>query len=376
MIYLDNAATTGKKPTAVINTVTKALQKNSANPGRSDHKLSSDTALMVYSARKTAADFFGAQTENVIFTPNCTMSLNMAIKCNLNKGDHVIISSYEHNAVLRPIYKMSLDGVIEYDVANVIVGDKMATYRAFEHLVKPNTKMIICTHASNVTGEIMPIEALAQLCKQYGIIFVVDAAQTAGVLPIGIKDGIDYLCIASHKGLYAPMGTGVLVCGKPIEKTIVEGGTGSFSNMYEQPIDMPERLESGTVNVPGIAGIKAGIEFVKEKTLDRIYRHEITLLQLLYDNLEKMSGIRLYLGRPEINITAPVLSFNVRGKSSMETADYLSKNNIAVRAGLHCAVLAHKTIGTVDTGTVRVCTSVFNTKNDILSLIEVIRRYK
>ena len=375
MIYLDNAATTGKKPSGVINAVNKALQRNSANPGRSGHKLSDDTAVMVYNARETVADFFSAQTENVIFTQNCTMSLNMAIKGNIKSGDHVIISSYEHNAVLRPIYKLSSEG-IEYDVANVIVGDKEATYRAFERLIKSNTKMIVCTHASNVTGELMPIEMLAELCKQKGIIFVVDAAQTAGVLPIALKDGMDYLCIASHKGLYAPMGTGILVCGRPVEKTVIEGGTGTFSNVYEQPTDMPERLESGTLNVPGIAGIKAGIDFVKEKTIDRIYRHEISLVQLLYDNLEKMSGIRLYMQRPEVNKTAPVLSFNVEGKNSMETADYLSKNGIAVRAGLHCAVLAHKTIGTVDVGTVRVCTSVFNTKNDIFSFIDVLKRYK
>ncbi len=376
MIYLDNAATTGRKPQQVINAVSTALSKYSANPGRSGHALSESAAMLVYSARERVADFFGAEPSEVVFTLNCSLSLNMAIKGMVKKGDHVIISSYEHNAVLRPVYKLAEDGVIELDIAKVIVGDNEATYRSFEHLIRSNTKLIICTHASNVTGEIMPIRALCKLCREKGITFIVDAAQTAGIIPIDMSDGIDYLCVAAHKGLYAPMGTGILICKKPLNDTIIEGGTGTFSNMLKQPKDMPERLESGTLNVPGIAGIKAGIDFLETQGLKKIHRHEISLLQTLYDGLYTLPGVRLYTARPTADKYAPVLSFNVEGKNSMETAAHLSKNGIAVRAGLHCAVLAHKTLGTVDVGTVRVCPSVYNTKTDVLSLLKAIKTLK
>ncbi|MBQ2274148.1 MAG: aminotransferase class V-fold PLP-dependent enzyme [Clostridia bacterium] len=375
MIYLDNAATTGKKPPQVINAVNLALKNYSANPGRSGHKLAEESALLVYKARKKVGDFFGCNTENVVFTSNCTLALNMAIKGNIRQGDHIIISSYEHNAVLRPVYKLALDGVAEFSVANVTVGDGDATYRAFERLIKPNTKMIVCTHASNVTGEIMPILRLSELCKEKGIIFVVDAAQTAGILPIDMK-GIDYLCVAAHKGLYAPMGTGILLCGKESQDTLIEGGTGTFSNMFEQPKDMPERLESGTVSVPLIAGVKAGVDFIEEKGLKKIHSHEITLLQTLYDKLASLKNVILYTKRPKTEEFAPVLSFNLEGKNSMEVAEILSQNGIAVRAGLHCSPLAHKTLATDKIGTVRVCPSVYNTKNDCFSLINVVKSIK
>ncbi len=376
MIYLDNAATTGRKPPQVISAVNMALQNYSANPGRSGHSLSVDTAMLVYDARKKIGDFFGCDASGVIFTGNCTLALNMAIKGNIKQGDHIIISSYEHNAVLRPVYKLALDGVAEFDVARVTVGDSDATYRAFECLIKPNTKMIICTHASNVTGEIMPILRLSKLCKENGIIFVVDAAQTAGIIPINIKNSIDYLCVAAHKGLYAPMGTGILLTNKEPQDTLIEGGTGTFSNMFAQPKDMPERLESGTLPVPLIAGVKAGVEFLEQKGLKKIHSHEISLLQILYDKLASLPNVLLYTERPTAEKFAPVLSFNLEGKNSMQVAEKLSQKGIAVRAGLHCAPLAHKTIGTEDIGTVRVCPSVYNTKNDVLTLFNVVKSIK
>ena len=235
--------------------------------------------------------------------------------------------------------------------------------------------MIVCTHASNVTGEIMPISKLSELCREKGIIFVVDAAQTAGILPINME-GIDYLCVAAHKGLYAPMGTGVLLCGKEVQDTLIEGGTGTFSNMFDQPKDMPERLESGTVSVPLIAGVKAGVDFIEEKGLKKIHSHEIALLQTLYDKLSLLPNVILYTQRPTPEKFAPVLSFNLKGKNSMEVAQKLSQNGIAVRAGLHCSPLAHKTLGTDKIGTVRVCPSVYNTKNDCFSLINVVKSIK
>ncbi len=374
MIYLDNAATTGKKPESVIRAVGTALRDYSANPGRSGHALSQRTALAVYGARENLGVMFGCDTENVIFTANCTQALNTVIKGILKSGDHLIISSYEHNAVARPAYKISKENGIELDIAPVIVGDTDATYRSFEKLVKKNTRLIVCTHASNVTGEIMPIERIAELCRKRDILFAVDAAQTAGVIPIDMKMGIDYLCIAPHKGLYAPMGTGVLMCGRKIENTLIEGGTGSFSNSFSQPEDMPERLESGTVNVPGIVGISEGVDFVKKRGIERIYSHELALIGELYDRFKKNSKVILYTDKPSKERFVPVLSFNVSGKNSMETADYLSSAGIAVRAGLHCAPLAHKTIGTVDRGTVRVCPSAFNNVYDVAAVADVIAK--
>ncbi len=377
MIYLDNAATTGRKPQIVINAVNNALMNLSANPGRSGHSLSQRAAMQVYKAREKTADFFGADTENVVFTSNCTTSINMVIKGVLKKGDHIIISSLEHNAVIRPIFKLQKNGMIEYDIAPVIFGDRESTVRSFQRLIKENTRMIICTHASNVTGEVLPIEQLARICREYDIIFAVDAAQSAGVLPIDMKGtGIDYLCIAPHKGLYAPMGVGVLIARRPVDNTIIEGGTGTFSNMLDQPTDMPEHLESGTVNLPGIEGVSAGIDYINGMGISRIYSHELKLVQELYDALSDISGVILYSNRPQKEAYVPVVSFNIAGSNSMEVADYLSSNGVAVRAGLHCSPLAHKALGTIDCGTVRVCPSAFNNKYEINTLIKLINNYK
>ncbi len=377
MIYFDNAATTGKKPQAVLNAVTTAMQKLSANPGRSGHEMAQKAGETVYKTREKVAKMFGTEPTNVVFTQNCTQSLNFVIKGVLKPGDHVIISSLEHNAVARPVYKMLGDGLIELDVAQVILGDSEATVRSFRRLIKKNTKMIICTHASNVTGEILPIKEIALLCKENGIIFTVDAAQTAGVMPIDMGNmGIDYLCIAPHKGLYSPMGIGILCAHRPIESTIIEGGTGSHSNMLAQPLDMPERFESGTVNLPGIAGVSAGIDFVNNFGLEKIYSHELMLYKTIFEGISKIPGVSVYSGMPQKGKTAPVFSFNIDGITSMEVASMLSKKGIASRAGLHCAPLAHLTLGTIDTGTVRVSPSVFNNKNEVYALINAVKSIK
>ena len=377
MIYLDNAATTGKKPQGVIMAVDNALKNMCANPGRSGHSLSQAVGEMVYKTREKVAKMFGADPTHVIFTHNCTESLNFVIKGVLNKGDSVIISSFEHNACARPVFKLFYDGEIECDIAEVIIGDSAATCRSFERLIRDNTKLIICTHASNVTGEILPIEELGKICKEKGILFAVDAAQTAGVLPIDMeKMGIDFLCVAPHKGLYSPMGTGILICRKELNKTLIEGGTGTHSNMLTQPDDMPERLESGTLNIPGIAGLSAGIDFVNKTSLEKIYKHELMLCKTLFEELSKIKGVKIYSQEPKEGKTVPVISFAVNGATSMTVGSYLSQKGIAVRAGLHCAPLAHFTLGTQDSGTVRVSPSAFNTKNDIKELISVIKSFK
>lgn len=366
MKYLDNAATTFPKPMQVIAAANNCLKNYSANPGRAGHALSIKAAEAVYKSRKKCADFFGCNNaENVIFTLNCTTAINFVLKGVLNSGDHVICSCFEHNAVLRPLNALKDIGV-EYDVAHAFIDNDDATVNAFEALIKDNTKMIICTHASNVFGAIMPIGRIAELCKNYGILLLVDAAQTAGVLPINTqKLGIDYLCVATHKGLYSPMGTGVLIANKPIDKTLIEGGTGSMSIIEKQPEILPDRFESGTINLSGIAAISAGIDFVNSKGIDNIYKNELVLMQYLYRGLEKNKNIILYTPYSKRNAFVPLLSFNVKDMHSEETAEKLNSFGIAVRAGLHCAPLAHKTMGTISSGTVRVAPSVYTTYSDI-----------
>lgn len=375
MIYLDNAATSGKKPYSVIRAVQNALGEYSANPGRSGHNLSMKTAEKVYETRNSVAAFFGASSpENVVFTANCTAALNFVIKGCLSKGDHVIISDIEHNAVFRPVYKLFNEGIITYDIAEVDLYDTKKTAENFEKLITAQTKMIICSGASNVCGVLSPIELLGKLCRKHGLLFAVDAAQSAGISEINMqKMNIDYLAVASHKGLYAPMGTGILVCEKPIKNTIIEGGTGSYSLLAVQPEEMPERLESGTVNVPGIFGINAGIRYVKNIGTDKIYRYEISLIQKLYEDLAAMKNIKLYTPYPEIYKYSPVLSFNLEGKNCDETAFALNQKGISVRAGFHCAALAHEKLGTKDTGTVRVSVADFNTKNEIKYLVNMLK---
>ncbi len=374
MIYFDNAATSGTKPQSVIEAVSIALKNYSANPGRSGHKESVKAAEAVFNVREKIADFFNSSgPQNIVFTLNCTHSINCVLKGVLNKGDHVIVSSLEHNAVIRPLTKIKCN----YTVATVSDTNDEITVENFKKSIKPNTKLIFCTGASNVTGKILPIEKIGKLCREKGILFGVDAAQTAGVLEIDMKKmNIDFLCIAPHKGLYAPMGIGILICERYIPNTIIEGGTGSNSLQTVQPLELPERLESGTLNLPAVLGVGAGIDFIKKTTLSKLYKHEMELIQSIYNGLVKNKNILLYTPYPKTYSFAPVLSFNFKDKSSDEIAEHLSDNGIAVRAGYHCAPSAHKQLGTLDTGTVRVAVSGFNNKNEVAKFLKVINAKK
>lgn len=374
MIYFDNAATTGKKPQSVVKAVNDALINYSANPGRSGHSASVKAAEAVFGVREKIADFFGAEgAEGVCFTMNCTHSINCVIKGVLRTGDRVLTSSLEHNAVMRPIKKIGTG----FDIAEISLEDDGKTLAQIESKIVPNTKLVICTGASNVLGKILPIKQIGEICKRKGVYFALDAAQTAGVLPIDMKEmNIDFLCIAPHKGLYAPMGVGVLVCRRGIDNTIIEGGTGTNSIELTQPDSLPERIESGTVNLPAILGIGAGLDYVKHIGIDKIYNHEMMLINELYKGLKANPDIILYTPEPIKHGYVPVLSFNYRGLSSGETAEILSKNGIAVRGGLHCAPTAHKVIGTLDTGTVRVSVATFNNINEIKRLILLLQNKK
>ncbi len=377
MIYFDNAATTGQKPQTVIQAVNNALKNFSVNPGRGGYSASKICAEQIYNCRRELADFFGAEDETgVIFTHNCTAALNMAIKGVASKGDHIITSSLEHNAVMRPLYQLKKQGV-EVDIADVIFDDREATVRGFQKLIKSNTKLIVCTGASNVTGHILPIKEIGKIANERGVKFIVDAAQTAGVVRMDMAEmNIDYLCIAGHKGLYAPESIGVLIARKPIENTIIEGGTGTASYLYSQPDSMPERFESGTVAVPLIFGLRAGLDFVKSKGIKNIYKGEMSLAQSAYDRLSKIDGITLYSRRPEIDYTVPTLSFNLGFAESSAVAEQLGEMGTAVRAGLHCAPSAHSSIGTIERGTIRISFSAFNTFDEVLRFCEQVKRIK
>lgn len=368
MIYFDNAATSGHKPQSVINAVDWALKNLSANPGRSGHKLSVKAADLVYNTRQKTADFFGAEgAEQVVFTQNCTQSLNFVIKGVLKRGEHCVVSNLEHNAVMRPLVKTG----INFDTATVFEDDN-DTIRAFEEKLKVNTKLVIMTSASNVTGRILPFVEIARICEKRGILFCLDAAQGAGVLPINMQNmHIDFLCVAPHKGLYAPMGVGILICRKPIENTIIEGGTGTSSLEFSQPHILPEMLESGTLNLPAIAGLSAGIDFVNKMGVENVYKKEMRLLGIFYDGLAKNGKMVLYTKPPQMHKYAPVLPFNVRDVASDTAAEFFDRNGVALRAGLHCAPTAHKTLGTSDSGTLRASFSVFNTENEVQRVINI-----
>lgn len=371
MIYFDNAATTGIKPARVVGAVKYAMEHNSANPGRSGHEASLKAAETVYKARKKLARFFGAESvESVVFTQNCTHSVNCVLKGIVHKGEHVVVSSLEHNAVMRPLVKMG----VAYTCAQVSLDNDEETLKNFKKSIRPNTKLVFCTGASNVLGKTLPLGKIGELCKKNNSFFAVDAAQISGVMPIDMeKQNIDFLCVAPHKGLYAPMGTGVLIARKNIPETLIEGGTGTNSIEMFQPRELPERLESGTVNVPGIAGISAGVDYVESIGLEKIYSHEMRLIGRLYSELQKIPEIVLYTPKPQVKLYAPVLSFNVKGMPSTKTASLLSNYGVAVRGGLHCAPSAHSVIDTLEVGTVRVSVGTFNTEKEIDAFLTILK---
>lgn len=372
MIYWDNAATTWPKPPAVRQAVGQALQQYGANPGRAGHRMAMDTAEEVFTCRRTVADFFGlGDPAGVIFTLNCTMALNTVIQGVVGNGGRVLVSDLEHNAVVRPV--VALNGVSpRYDVAAWSPSAEQ-TVEHFRRAIRPDTQLMVCTHASNVFGCIFPLRQLSRLAHDNGILFCVDAAQSAGVLSIDMeRDGIDYLCIAPHKGLYAPTGTGILLC-RERERVLplVRGGTGSYSMRMEQPADLPDRLESGTPNVAGICGIRAGLQCVREVGQERIYRHELACLQYVYERLKGHPAVRLYTPYPMYGKTVPVLSLNVGDMPSEELAAFLDAHGIAVRAGLHCAPWAHRRFGTLEQGTVRLAPSAHSTMAEAEEIVKV-----
>lgn len=367
-MYWDNAATTWPKPVTVREAACKANQLYGANPGRSGHRMSLAAAEQLYACRQAAAEFFGlSDPTHVVFTANCTTALNVVIQGVLAQGGSVLTSDLEHNAVMRPL---TLYGRYQ---AVTWCSDEDELVERFRRAIGPDTRMLVCTHASNVFGVSLPIRRLGELAHRYGLLFCVDAAQSAGILPIDMEaDHIDFLCVAPHKGLYAPMGTGMLLCRDAMAlPPFVLGGTGSRSLSMEQPEELPDRWESGTPNTPGICGIRAGIEFVNQIGRGVVYEHEMRCLQHVYDCLTECATIRFYTPRPVVERAVPVLSLNVGEMPSEQVAALLDEQGVEVRAGLHCAPAAHRHFGTWQQGTVRLAPSAFSTETEAREICKV-----
>ncbi len=371
MIYLDNSATTYPKPYSVRQMLGNAPVFYGANPGRGGYRMSNDTALKVHQVRELIAEMFGAESEeNVVFTLNCTHALNIAIKGLAQKGGHAVTSCLEHNSVIRPLTKLKMSGEFDFDMARVYV-DEDETVKSFESKIRPNTCFIVCTYASNVFGDILPIEKIGRLAEKYKIPLIVDAAQAAGVIDIDMKrDNISCLCMPGHKGLYGPSGTGVLILSENCNpETLMEGGTGSESKNFLQPKFLPDRYESGTQNISGIIALGEGVKFVKKQKINNIRAHESELTERLFKNFLFSDRVIVYNNFDREKFV-PILSFNIASLSGEETASLLAQENIAVRGGFHCNPSAHDFYKTSAKGTVRASFSLFNTKNDVDYLIK------
>lgn len=376
MIYFDNAATTYPKPSSVLASAVLALKKYSFNSGRGGYKESIKAGEMIYSVREKVASMFGFEPQNVAFTKNCTEALNMAIKGSVKSGDHIIISSLEHNSVSRVVEKLFDDGIIDYDIAKYSYNDD-ETVANFENLIKPNTTLVGCMHSSNAFGVTFPVAKIGKMCKLHGVRFVVDGAQGAGVADINAKrDNIDILCAPGHKCLLGAMGTGFIAVKDGLKlSTVEEGGTGSNSMSLKQPDFLPDRLEAGTLNNSGIVSLGKGIDYINSYGTEAIYNHEFSLMQHTYKALENINDVVLYTPFPKQGKTMPIISFNFGDYSSEKTAAILAKNDICTRAGFHCTPLAHKHFGTTDRGTVRISFGMFNTYRDCDALINVVKKF-
>lgn len=372
-VNFDNAATTYPKPETVRRAAAEAVEKYGGNSGRGGHQLAMRTSAALYSARETAAHFFGAKPENTVFAMNCTHALNMAIQGIMSKGGHMIISSLEHNAVSRPAAALAKKGIATLSVAEVFPDDER-TVQSFRSLIRKDTRAIVCTIAGNVTGQILPYKEIARLCRENGICFIADGAQACGVIDVKLSDGINILCTSGHKGLYGITGTGLLVSdGNYPIAPIMQGGTGSLSQSLAQPDFLPDSLESGTPPIIGAMTIKAGIEFIEKTGIKRIFAHENKICQRFVSELEKDSGISIYRDRNASYV--PIVSFNIRDIPSEKAAAVLAEHGYCLRAGFHCAALAHAQLGTKN-GTIRFAPSYFSNMQNAVSLASLIKNMK
>ena len=373
MIYMDNAATSFPKPDSVWDAVVDCGKNRGGNPGRSGHRLAVEAAREVFAAREAVAGLFNAgDSSRIIFSWNATGALNTALKGFLNRRGHVITSSMEHNSVMRPLSALQQQGAITFTAVPCSRRGELDPDDV-KRAVRPDTRLIVLTHASNVCGTILPVKEIKELLPD--IPMLVDAAQTAGVLPIDVRgSGIDMLAFSGHKGLFGPMGTGGLYVAPVVELApFIQGGTGSRSESIEQPAFLPDALESGTLNVPGLCGLRAGVEFIQKTGIENIRRHECTLTKLLIEGLSEIQNIRLH-GINDPDSQTAVVSLTIDGKDPGEIARALDVDfGIASRASLHCAPIAHRTLGTFPEGTVRLSMSWFTTQQDVMQTVRALQ---
>ena len=358
MIYLDYGATAFRKPPSVGQAVARAMVR-CASPGRGGYSAAMEAERTVYQAREEAAKLFHCRPEQAVFTSSCTHGLNIAIRTLVKQGSPVVISGFEHNAVTRPLHALGA----KTTVAGRRLFSWEDTLEEFDRALRQGAEAAVFTHVSNVFGYILPVERMAALCRSRGVPFILDAAQSAGTLEVDLeKLGAAFIAMPGHKGLYGPQGTGLLLCGEKPEP-LLYGGTGSMSREQRMPQELPDRLEAGTLNVPGIAGLAAGMAFVRRSGPENLLRREHALLEKCARGLSQL-GARVYAGEHQ----AATLSF-LLGKDCEETAEQLARAGFALRAGLHCAPLAHESAGTVDTGTVRLSLGAFSTEGEIRAFL-------
>ena len=372
MIYFDNAATTLHKPQEVIDAVIKAMT-SMGNAGRGNTSASMEASHIIFDTRENLAKLFNIKdSSRIAFTCNSTEALNIAIKGSLTTGDHVITTMLEHNSVLRPLYEMENKGV----ELSIIQADKLGniSYDEIKSLIKNNTKSIVCTHGSNLTGNLVDIEKIGKICKEHNLLFIVDASQTAGVFPIDVeKMNIDILCFTGHKSLLGPQGTGGIFVKEGIEVTpLKSGGTGILTYSKTQPLIMPTHLEAGTLNGHGIAGLNAGIEFINKIGMKKIREKEENLMWRFYNKVKELPHIKIY-GDFSKKERCPIVTLNIDNYDSGDIAEELLNYGVATRAGGHCAPLMHEALGTIEQGAVRFSFGYFNTEEEVDEVIKIIK---
>ncbi|PNV63528.1 cysteine desulfurase [Clostridium sp. chh4-2] len=372
MIYLDNAATSFHKPQCVIDAVVQAMQ-HLGNAGRGAHDEALAASRLIFDARQKLADFFGAgDPSGVAFTMNSTESLNIAIQGLLCPGDHVITTQMEHNSVLRPLYLMERKGV----KLSIIPADRLGRIdlSELETQIRPETKAVVCTHASNLTGNMIDIAQVGEICRRHGVLLVVDASQSAGVYPIHMMEmGIDVLCFTGHKSLLGPQGTGGICVREGVKiLPLLAGGSGVHSYSKEHPDVMPTALEAGTLNGHGIAGLSAAVSYIEETGLDQLRNREMELMWKFYNGVKDCSNVKIY-GDFSVSKRCPIVALNIGDYDSGQVADELFEEyGICTRAGAHCAPLMHQALGTVDQGAVRFSFSHQNTEAEVDAAIEAV----
>ncbi len=372
MIYLDSAATTLQKPASVARASAWAIG-HLASPGRGGHQPAMAAADTAFACREEAARLFHVlEPERVVFTFNATHGLNIAIHTLVKPGSRVVISGYEHNAVTRPLHAIA---GLEIRVARGPLFDREATLEAFRRELDRGADAAVCTHVSNVFGFILPVEEIAALCRERGVPLIVDASQSAGCLPLDFAAlGAAFAAMPGHKGLYGPQGTGLLLCGMD-PQPLLAGGTGSESRLQTMPAFLPDRLEAGTHNMAGLAGLLEGLRFVRRRGVESIAAQEGLLIRAMGEGLGEIPGVRAFLAEDPM-AQAGVLSFQVEGLDCEDVGELLGRAGFALRAGLHCAPLAHESAGTLDRGTVRASLSVFNTHREVEKFLRAVRTLK